>query len=30
MQLESLRWFPGHMTKPRRMVASALGSIDAV
>lgn len=30
MQLESLSWFPGHMTKTRRMVASEIGSMDAV
>ena len=30
MQLESLSWFPGHMTKTRRMIVSDLGSVDAV
>ena len=30
MQLESLSWFPGHMTKTRRMVAAEIGSMDAV
>ena len=30
MQLESLSWFPGHMTKTRRMIAAELGSVDAV
>ena len=30
MQLESLSWFPGHMTKTRRMVASEIGGMDAV
>ena len=30
MQLESLSWFPGHMTKTRRMVASEIGNMDAV
>ena len=30
MQLESLSWFPGHMTKTRRIVASEIGSMDAV
>ena len=30
MQLESLSWFPGHMTKTRRMIASELGNVDAV
>lgn len=30
MQLDSLSWFPGHMTKTRRMIAAELGHIDAV
>ena len=30
MQLESLSWFPGHMTKTRRMIAAEIGSMDAV
>ena len=30
MQLESLSWFPGHMTKTRRMIVSELSSVDAV
>jgi len=30
MQLDSLSWFPGHMTKTRRMIAAELGSVDAV
>ena len=30
MQLESLSWFPGHMTKTRRMIAAELGNVDAV
>lgn len=30
MQLESLSWFPGHMTKTRRMVAAEIGNMDAV
>lgn len=30
MQLESLSWFPGHMTKTRRMIVSEIGSMDAV
>ena len=30
MQLESLSWFPGHMTKTRRIVDSEIGSMDAV
>ena len=30
MQLDSLSWFPGHMTKPRRMITAELGNVDAV
>ena len=30
MQLESLSWFPGHMTKTRRMIASEISGMDAV
>lgn len=30
MQLDSLSWFPGHMTKTRRMIASELPNMDAV
>ena len=30
MQLDSLSWFPGHMTKTRRMIAAELGNVDAV
>ena len=30
MQVESLSWFPGHMTKTRRMIASEIGHMDAV
>lgn len=30
MQLESLSWFPGHMTKTRRMIVSEIGNMDAV
>ena len=30
MQLQSLSWFPGHMTKTRRMIASEIGNMDAV
>ena len=30
MQLESLSWFPGHMTKTRRMIAAEIGNMDAV
>ncbi len=30
MQLESLSWFPGHMTKTRRMISAELSNVDAV
>ena len=30
MQLDSLSWFPGHMTKTRRMITVELGNVDAV
>lgn len=30
MQLEGLSWFPGHMTKTRRMVAAEMKNMDAV
>lgn len=30
MQLESLSWFPGHMTKTRRMIEAEIGNMDAV
>lgn len=30
MQIESLSWFPGHMTKTRRMIAAEIGNMDAV
>ena len=30
MQLENLSWFPGHMTKTRRMITSEIGGMDAV
>lgn len=30
MQLESLSWFPGHMTKTRRMIEAELSNVDAV
>ena len=30
MQLDSLSWFPGHMTKTRRMIAAELTNMDAV
>jgi len=30
MQIEGLSWFPGHMTKTRRMIAAEIGHMDAV
>ena len=30
MQIESLSWFPGHMTKTKRMIAAEIGRMDAV
>ena len=30
MQLDALSWYPGHMTKTRRMIESELGNMDAV
>jgi len=30
MQLESLSWFPGHMTKTRRMITAEINNMDAV
>ncbi len=30
MQLDSLSWFPGHMTKTRRMIEAELSNMDAV
>jgi len=30
MQLDSLSWFPGHMTKTRRMIEREIGAMDAV
>ena len=30
MQIENLSWFPGHMTKTKRMIASELPNMDAV
>ena len=29
MQLDSLSWFPGHMTKTRRMIAAEIKNVDA-
>ena len=30
MQIEALSWFPGHMTKTKRMIAEEIGHMDAV
>lgn len=30
MQIENLSWFPGHMTKTKRMIADEIGHMDAV
>ena len=30
MQIEALSWFPGHMTKTKRMIADEIGHMDAV
>ena len=30
MQIDNLSWFPGHMTKTRRMVVQEMGHMDAV
>lgn len=30
MQIEGLSWFPGHMTKTKRMIVSEIGNMDAV
>ncbi len=30
MQIENLSWFPGHMTKTKRMIASEIAHMDAV
>ena len=30
MQVDNLSWFPGHMTKTRRMIAAEIGHMDAV
>lgn len=30
MQLDQLSWFPGHMTKTRRMISAELRNVDAV
>ena len=30
MQIEGLSWFPGHMTKTKRMIQKEIGNVDAV
>ena len=30
MQVDNLSWFPGHMTKTRRMITAAIKNMDAV
>ena len=30
MQIENLSWFPGHMTKTKRMIVAEIGHMDAV
>ena len=30
VQIEGLSWFPGHMTKTKRMIAAEIGHMDAV
>ncbi|MBE6939485.1 MAG: ribosome biogenesis GTPase YlqF [Ruminococcaceae bacterium] len=30
MQIEGLSWFPGHMTKTKRMIVKEIGNMDAV
>ena len=30
MQIDSLSWFPGHMTKTKRMITAEIGNMDAV
>ena len=30
MQLDQLSWFPGHMTKTRRMITAEITNMDAV
>ena len=30
MQVDNLSWFPGHMTKPRRMITAEIKNMDAV
>ena len=30
IQMGTIQWFPGHMTKTRRMIAANLSLVDAV
>ena len=30
MQIEGLSWFPGHMTKTKRMIVAEIKNMDAV
>ena len=30
MQIENLSWFPGHMTKTKRMISAEIKNMDAV
>ena len=30
MQIEGLSWFPGHMTKTKRMIVAEIKNVDAV
>ena len=30
MQIEGLSWYPGHMTKTKRMIVAEMGHMDAV
>ena len=30
MQVDNLSWFPGHMTKTRRMITAEIKNMDAV
>ena len=30
MQIDNLSWFPGHMTKTKRMISAEIKNMDAV
>ena len=30
MQIENLSWFPGHMTKTKRMISAEIKNMDSV